>query len=186
MGLPGGGVDIQDWKMLKGARPAVQALREPARGPQPAPKERGKESWAPMEALRKKAIRRSSRLRSRFPKSDWTVVGITAAYLLTAPSQQLADMPAVPPPNEAARVEFFDVFCNLSVLGCAGMCWCQSMPEHIKACSLEDGVLHYVIVLYCFVMLFGCCLRPRFGESYCCLGRLLIFSILGTNAGDCW
>ena len=35
--------------------------------------------------------------RSRFPKSDWTVVGITAAYLLTAPSQQLADMP----PNEA-------------------------------------------------------------------------------------
>ena len=39
--------------------------------------------------------------RSRFPKSDWTVVGITAAYLLTAPSQQLADMPAPPPPNEA-------------------------------------------------------------------------------------
>ena len=32
--------------------------------------------------------------RSRFPESDWTVVGITAAYLLTAPSQQLADMPA--------------------------------------------------------------------------------------------
>ena len=30
--------------------------------------------------------------RSRFPESDWTVVGITAAYLLTAPSQQLADM----------------------------------------------------------------------------------------------
>ena len=30
-----------------------------------------------------------------------TVVGITAAYLLTAPSQQLADMPAPPPPNEA-------------------------------------------------------------------------------------
>ena len=39
--------------------------------------------------------------RSRFPESDWTVVGITAAYLLTAPSQQLADMPAPPPPNEA-------------------------------------------------------------------------------------
>ena len=39
--------------------------------------------------------------RSRFPKSDWTVVGITAAYLLTAPSQQLSDMPAPPPPNEA-------------------------------------------------------------------------------------
>ena len=37
--------------------------------------------------------------RSRF--TDWTVVGITAAYLLTAPSQQLADMPAPPPPNEA-------------------------------------------------------------------------------------
>ena len=37
----------------------------------------------------------------RFPKSDWTVVGITAAYLLTAPSQQLADMPAPPPPNKA-------------------------------------------------------------------------------------
>ena len=34
-------------------------------------------------------------------ESDWTVVGITAAYLLTAPSQQLADMPAPPPPNEA-------------------------------------------------------------------------------------
>ena len=32
--------------------------------------------------------------RSRFPESDWTVVGITA-------SQQLADMPAPPPPNEA-------------------------------------------------------------------------------------
>ena len=31
--------------------------------------------------------------RSRFPESDWTVVGITAAYLLTAPSQQLADSP---------------------------------------------------------------------------------------------
>ena len=39
--------------------------------------------------------------RSRFPQSDCTVVGITAAYLLTAPSQQLADMPAPPPPNEA-------------------------------------------------------------------------------------
>ena len=39
--------------------------------------------------------------RSRFPKSDWTVVGITAAYLLTAPSQQLANMPAPPPPNKA-------------------------------------------------------------------------------------
>ena len=39
--------------------------------------------------------------RSRFPESDWTVVGITAAYLLTAPSQQLADMPAPPPPNKA-------------------------------------------------------------------------------------
>ena len=39
--------------------------------------------------------------RSRFPESDWTVAGITAAYLLTAPSQQLADMPAPPPPNEA-------------------------------------------------------------------------------------
>ena len=39
--------------------------------------------------------------RSRFPESNWTVVGITAAYLLTAPSQQLADMPAPPPPNEA-------------------------------------------------------------------------------------
>ena len=38
--------------------------------------------------------------RSRFPESNWTVVGITAAYLLTAPSQQLADMPA--PPREAA------------------------------------------------------------------------------------
>ena len=38
--------------------------------------------------------------RSRFPESDWTVVG-TAAYLLTAPSQQLADMPAPPPPNKA-------------------------------------------------------------------------------------
>ena len=37
----------------------------------------------------------------RFPESDWTVVGITAAYLLTAPSQQLADKPAPPPPNEA-------------------------------------------------------------------------------------
>ena len=37
--------------------------------------------------------------RSRFLESDWTVVGITAAYLLTAPSQQLADMPAPPPPN---------------------------------------------------------------------------------------
>ena len=36
--------------------------------------------------------------RSRFPESDWTVVGITVAYLLTAPSQQLADMPA-PPKN---------------------------------------------------------------------------------------
>ena len=33
------------------------------------------------------------------PKSDWTVVGITAAYLLAAPSQQLADMPAPPPPT---------------------------------------------------------------------------------------
>ena len=67
---------------------------------------------------------------------------------------------------------------------------CQSISEHIKACSLEDGVLYYVlysiIILYCFVMLFGCCLRPRFGENYCCLGRLWIFSILGTNAGDCW
>ena len=39
--------------------------------------------------------------RSCFPESDWTVVGITAAYLLTAPSQQLADMPAPPPPNKA-------------------------------------------------------------------------------------
>ena len=39
--------------------------------------------------------------RSRFPESDWTVVGITAAYLLTAPSQQLADMPA--PPKERPR-----------------------------------------------------------------------------------
>ena len=39
--------------------------------------------------------------RSHFPKSDWTVAGITAAYLLTALSQQLADMPAPPPPNEA-------------------------------------------------------------------------------------
>ena len=34
-------------------------------------------------------------------ESDWTVVGITAAYLLTAPLQQLADTPAPPPPNEA-------------------------------------------------------------------------------------
>ena len=42
--------------------------------------------------------------RSRFPESDWTVVGITAAYLLTAPSQQLADMPAPPPPNEAKEL----------------------------------------------------------------------------------
>ena len=33
--------------------------------------------------------------RSRFPESDWTVAGITA-YLLTAPSQQLA-------PNEAVK-----------------------------------------------------------------------------------
>ena len=33
---------------------------------------------------------------SRFPESDWTVVGITAACLLTAPSQQLPDMPAPP------------------------------------------------------------------------------------------
>ena len=41
--------------------------------------------------------------RSRFPESDWTVVGITAAYLLTAPSQQLADMPAPPPPNKAVE-----------------------------------------------------------------------------------
>ena len=32
--------------------------------------------------------------RSSAPESDWTVVGITAAYLLTAPSQQLDDMPA--------------------------------------------------------------------------------------------
>ena len=39
--------------------------------------------------------------RPRFPESDWTVVGITAAYPLTAPSQQLADTPAPPPPNEA-------------------------------------------------------------------------------------
>ena len=31
--------------------------------------------------------------RSRFPESDWTVVGITAAYLLTAPSQQLKELP---------------------------------------------------------------------------------------------
>ena len=39
--------------------------------------------------------------RSRFPESDWTVVGTAAACVLTAPSQQLADMPALPPPNEA-------------------------------------------------------------------------------------
>ena len=39
--------------------------------------------------------------RSRFPESDWTVMGITAAYLLTAPLQQLAHMPAPPPPNKA-------------------------------------------------------------------------------------
>ena len=41
-------------------------------------------------------------IRTKFEvASDWTVVGITAAYLLTAPSQQLADMPAPPPPNKA-------------------------------------------------------------------------------------
>ena len=39
--------------------------------------------------------------RSRFPESDWTVVGITAAYLLTAPSQQLA-RPRRPTRREAA------------------------------------------------------------------------------------
>ena len=32
--------------------------------------------------------------RSRLPESNWRLAGITAAYLLTAPSQQLADMPA--------------------------------------------------------------------------------------------
>ena len=36
------------------------------------------------------------------PLPRGTVVGIMAAYLLTAPSQQLADMPAPPPPNKAA------------------------------------------------------------------------------------
>ena len=40
--------------------------------------------------------------RSRFPESDWTVVGITAACLLTAPSQQLANMPAPRPTRREA------------------------------------------------------------------------------------
>ena len=56
---------------------------------------------------------------SRFPESDWTVVGITAAYLLTAPSQPLADMPA----PAAQR---------------AGGCW-KELPETLakkKACFM--------------------------------------------------
>ena len=69
--------------------------------------------------------------RSRFPESDWTVVGITAAYLLTAPLQQLANTPAPPPPNEA------------------GGCW-KELPETLakkKAIgTLERGppLLHVV------------------------------------------
>ena len=39
--------------------------------------------------------------RSRFPESNWRLVGISAAYLLTAPAQQLGEIPAPPPPNEA-------------------------------------------------------------------------------------
>ena len=39
--------------------------------------------------------------RSRFPESNWRLVGISAAYLLTAPTQQLGEIPAPPPPNEA-------------------------------------------------------------------------------------
>ena len=39
--------------------------------------------------------------RSRFPESNWRLVGISAAFLLTAPTQQLGEIPAPPPPNEA-------------------------------------------------------------------------------------
>ena len=39
--------------------------------------------------------------RSRFPESNWRLVGISAAYLLTAPTQQLGEIPAPPPPNKA-------------------------------------------------------------------------------------
>ena len=68
--------------------------------------------------------------RSRFPKCDWTVVGITEAYLLTAPLQQLADTPAPPPPNEA------------------GGCW-KELPETLAKKKAIHRCFMWCVLAHC-------------------------------------